>query len=171
MSLARTYWGILSSSFEIRGNTTLPRSAYGLRGLGGVLPPISQDSDGIPQYVLARLTVFSQCIKQFFTCNAGPDRLLPRTKSCKAPQQDSRTRHWFEVRFVCNSCTISIKYLSMVLVGSLTKEFQMAVIDCWILGVGSNWYLFFKIILKLESSWNKTKDHFGPWARENCLMQ
>ena len=61
VSLARTYWGIPSSSFEIGGNTTLPRSAYGLRGSGVVLTPISQDSDGIPQYVLARLTVLLHC--------------------------------------------------------------------------------------------------------------
>ena len=39
VSLARTYWGIPSSSFEIEGNTTLPRSAYGLRGSGMVLTP------------------------------------------------------------------------------------------------------------------------------------
>ena len=40
MSLARTYWGMPSSSFEIGGNTTLPRSAYGLRGSGGGIDPI-----------------------------------------------------------------------------------------------------------------------------------
>ena len=40
MHLARTYWGIPSSSFEIGGNTTLPRSAYGLRGSGGGIDPI-----------------------------------------------------------------------------------------------------------------------------------
>ena len=68
VSLARTYWGIPSSSFEIGGNTTLPcqlqigiqygPSAYGRRsilpnlqppGFRMVLPPISQDPDGIPQ--------------------------------------------------------------------------------------------------------------------------
>ena len=40
VSLARTYWGIPSSSFEIGGNTTFPRSAYGLRGSGGGIAPI-----------------------------------------------------------------------------------------------------------------------------------
>ena len=39
VSLARTYWGIPSLSFEIGGNTTLPRSAYGLRGSGGGIAP------------------------------------------------------------------------------------------------------------------------------------
>ena len=41
MSLARTYWGIPSSSFEIGGNTTLPRSACGLRGSGWYCPHLS----------------------------------------------------------------------------------------------------------------------------------
>ena len=59
VSLARTYWGIPSSSFEIGGNTTLLRpTASGVRGM--VLTPFSQDSDGIPQYVLARCMVFLQ---------------------------------------------------------------------------------------------------------------
>ena len=58
VSLARTYWGIPSSSFENRGNTTLPCLAYGLWGSGMVLTQFSQDSDGIPQYVLA-ITGFS----------------------------------------------------------------------------------------------------------------
>ena len=47
VSLARTYWGIPSSSFEIGGNTTLPRSAYGLRGSGVVLTP---NLSGLRQY-------------------------------------------------------------------------------------------------------------------------
>ena len=38
VSLAWKYWGILSSSFEIEGNTTLPRSACGLRGSGWYCP-------------------------------------------------------------------------------------------------------------------------------------
>ena len=61
MHLARTYWGIPSSSFEIGGQYHLPPSACGLRGSGWYWPPISQDSDGIPQYVLARCMVFLQC--------------------------------------------------------------------------------------------------------------
>ena len=60
MHLARTYWGIPSSSFEIGGQYHLPPSACGLRGSGWYWPPISQDSDGIPQYVLARCMVFLQ---------------------------------------------------------------------------------------------------------------
>ena len=61
MHLARTYWGIPSSSFEIGGQYHLPPSACGLRGSGWYWPPISQDSDGIPQYVLARCMVFLHC--------------------------------------------------------------------------------------------------------------
>ena len=60
MHLARTYWGIPSLSFEIGGQYHLPPSACGLRGSGWYWPPISQDSDGIPQYVLARCMVFLQ---------------------------------------------------------------------------------------------------------------
>ena len=79
MSLARTYWE--NTVFVLRdwGQYHPPLSAanWGTIRTSGllpsvhipnlqppgfrmVLPPISQDSDGIPQYVLARLTVFSQ---------------------------------------------------------------------------------------------------------------
>ena len=60
MHLAQTYWGVPSFSSEIGGQYHLPPSACGLRGSGWYWPPISQDSDGIPQYVLARCMVFLQ---------------------------------------------------------------------------------------------------------------
>ena len=47
VSLAWTYWGIPSSSFGIGGNTTLPRSAYGLWGWGGGIDP---NLSGLRQY-------------------------------------------------------------------------------------------------------------------------
>ena len=74
MHLARTYWGIPSSSFEIGGQYHLPPSACGLRGSGWYWPPISQDSDGIPQYVLARCMVFLHCniAKLVSYANSGP---------------------------------------------------------------------------------------------------
>ena len=80
MSLAQTYrgdtvfvlrdWGQYHpppSAEKLGCNTDLRPSAVGLYcpifqppGIGMVLPPISQDSDGIPRYVLARLTIFYQ---------------------------------------------------------------------------------------------------------------
>ena len=48
-------WGIPSSFFELGFNT-----AFGPAALGPYWTPISQNSDGIPQYVLAGHTVFHQ---------------------------------------------------------------------------------------------------------------
>ena len=48
MHLARTYWGIPSSSFEIGGQYHLPPSACGLQGSGWYWPPISQYSPICP---------------------------------------------------------------------------------------------------------------------------
>ena len=58
MSLARTYWGIPSSSFEMGA---IPPSPVGFAsGLRGDIAPISQDSDGIGRCVLPRLTALYQ---------------------------------------------------------------------------------------------------------------
>ena len=57
MSLARTYWGIPSSSFEMGA---IPPSPVGFAsGLRGDIAPISQDSDGIGRCVLPRLTALT----------------------------------------------------------------------------------------------------------------
>ena len=85
MHLARTYWGIPSSSFEIGGQYHLPPSACGLRGSGWYWPPISQDSDGIPQYVLARCMAFTLLLcklkphTQLFVLTVKILRFLPVT--------------------------------------------------------------------------------------------
>ena len=57
MSLARTHWPMPSLSFEMGAIPPLPVNfASGLRD---GITPISQDSDGIGQCVLARLTVYT----------------------------------------------------------------------------------------------------------------
>ena len=59
MSLARTHWPMPSSSFEMGA---IPPSPVGFAsGLRDGIAPISQDSDGIGQCVLARLMALYHC--------------------------------------------------------------------------------------------------------------
>ena len=67
MQLARTYWGINAFVLPDWGPILPSLSAWGLRGSGWYWPPISQDSDGIPQHIHARCMVFLHWCWSIFT--------------------------------------------------------------------------------------------------------
>ena len=95
---------------------------------------LDRESAAFPAAVLTDSLMSSMtrkrlCQRSGTRARASPSRLLPRSKSTTARQQDSRTRHWLLVRLVHSSSRISGRYLSRVLDVSGTRADQMLAID------------------------------------------